>query len=190
MRAAKIQRARNLIMKLGQDSWSEVEMGQTAEGAVSGRVGLLALLAVVVVCGGCAAASALPLGSMLGSPNSVTLNVYHNTETRLEQNNFVVTRTNVVGKTSGFSLLGFITIFPADYAKAMRRLYANADITPGRPQTVVNMNLYQNSSYFILFGIPHTYVSGDVIEFVPIGSTNNPVNPPHLPPGATKAAGE
>jgi hypothetical protein len=156
-------------MKFGQNIWSSVEMGLSAERANSGCLGLLPLLGLVAICGGCAAASVLPLGSLLGSPNATSLNVYHNTETRLEQNNFVVVRTNVVGKTSGFSLLGFVTIVPADYAKAMTRLYANAAIRPGQPQTMVNMNLYQNSSYFILFGIPHTYVSGDVIEFISPG---------------------
>jgi hypothetical protein len=150
--------------------------------AASGSLGvwaLLGLMALGALGAGCAAAATLPLGSLLGSPNSSTLNLYHSTETRLEQRNFIVIKTNVVGRASGFSLLGFITIVPADFNTALTRLYTSAALSPGQSQTIVNMNLSQNSTYFILFGIPRTYVSGDVVEFVPSSATDNqPRSPP------------
>jgi hypothetical protein len=184
---SRIQQRRDVAatsanMRLGYYARAGAEMAPSTERENCGRLSLLVVLglaALAAVGGGCAAAAALPLGSLLGSPNASNLNIYHATETRLEQDNFVVLKTNVVGKTSGFSLLGFITIVPADFNKAMGRLYANAGLRPGQSQTVVNMNLYQNSAYFILFGIPRTYVSGDVVEFVPTSVTKNqPLSPP------------
>lgn len=137
-----------------------------------------AVMGVSALAGGCAAATALPLGSMLSSPNASALNVYHATETRLETKNFVVVKTNVVGQTSGFSLLGVITIVPAKFTKAMSRLYANAGVRPGQAQTMVNMNVNQDSTYLILFSIPRTYVSADVVEFTSTSETNNQARPP------------
>jgi hypothetical protein len=143
--------------------------------AVSYFAALIALATMVV---GCAAMTALPLSSMLGSPNSSALNVYHTTEIRLEQRNFVVVKTNVVGQTSGFSLLGVITIVPAKFTKALSRLYANADMRPGQSQTIVNMNINQDSTYLILFSIPRTYVSGDVVEFISTNAAEKEARPP------------
>ncbi len=134
----------------------------------------MALIGLAVLVGGCAAMAALPLGSMMGSPNASALNVYHATETRLDQRNFVVVKTNVVGQTSGFSLLGVITIVPAKFTKAMNLLYANAGVAPGQSQAIVNMNINQDSMYLILFSIPHTYVSGDVVEFISTNAAENP----------------
>ena len=149
-----------------------------------------ALIALAALAGGCAAMTALPLGSMLGSPNSSALNVYHTTETRLDQRNFVVLKTNVVGQTSGFSLLGVVTIVPAKFTTAMRRLYTHAGLAPGQSQTIVNMNINQDSTYLVLFSIPRTYVSGDVVEFISTNSaeskvqqeaTNAPAKPQSAP---------
>jgi hypothetical protein len=148
---------------------------------------IAALIGLAVLLGGCAAATALPLGSMLGSPNASALNIYHTTETRLDQRNFVVVKTNVVGQTSGFSLLGIITIVPAKFTKAMSRMYANAGVTPGQSQTIVNMNINQDSTYLILFSIPRTYVSGDVVEFISTNASGNEALPPSAnskPPSA------
>ena len=116
---------------------------------------------------------------MLGSPNSSSISVFHTTETRLETANFIIIKTNVIGQTSGFSLLGILPIVPAKFTKAMTRLYANAGMRPGKSQTLVNLNMNQDSTDLILFSIPRTYVSGDVVEFV---STNVPTNQPALPP--------
>ncbi len=77
-----------------------------------------------ILLSGCAAATALPLGSMLGSPNASALNVYHTTGDTPGKKQFfrLVVKTNVVGQTSGFSLLGVVTIVPAKFTKAMNRL--------------------------------------------------------------------
>ena len=100
---------------------------------------LLALLALVALAGGCAAAAALPVASMVSSPNASALEIHNNTNVRLQEQNFVVLKNNVVGQSSGFSLLGILTIVPASFTTAMSRLCAQAELQSGRPQTMVNL---------------------------------------------------
>lgn len=127
---------------------------------------LLAALGLAVLTGGCAAA-AISAASMMGSPSPSALEIHNNTDVRLQEKNFIVIKTNVVGQSSGFSLLGILTIVPAKFTKAMSRLYVQAEMQPGRPQTLVNLILEKDSVYFILFSLPRTAIRADVIEFVP-----------------------
>ena len=135
---------------------------------------LVALLAMAALAGGCAAFSALPVASVLGSPNSSALEIHNNTDVRLQERNFMVIRTNVVGESSGFSLLGILTIVPAKFTKAMSRLYDQAEMQPGRPQTLVNLILEKDATYYILFSLPRTSIRADVIEFIPPDAENPP----------------
>jgi hypothetical protein len=151
---------------------------------------LLALfvpLGLAALVGGCAALAALPVSSMVGSPNSAALEIHNSTEARLQEKNFIVIKTNVVGQSTGFSLLGLLTIVPARFNKAMSRLYAQAEMQPGRPQTVVNLIMEQDSMYFILFSLPRTSISADVIEFIPATATEPQ---PRAPPGQTRSKTE
>jgi hypothetical protein len=162
------------------------KMHQTAEEAAFNSLKLLLLLslcAVVVLTGGCAAMAALPLSALIGSPNSQNMQFHNNTDVRIEQKNFQVIKTNVVGESKGFSLLGFITIVPARVTTAMNRLYANAEMQYGQPQMIANFMMEQNSSYYILFGIPRTTMRADIIEFTPPPPI---VNEPPPPPPETK----
>jgi hypothetical protein len=133
---------------------------------------LLALLGLVALAAGCAAFSALPVASMMGSPNAAALEIHNSTDVRLQAANFIVTKPNVVGQSKGFSLLGLLTIVPADFTKAMDRVYAQAEIQPGRSQTLANLNMERNSTYLILFSIPRISICADVIEFIPASVTN------------------
>ena len=128
---------------------------------------LIALLGVVVLCSGCAGLAALPVSSVLGSPNSTALEIHNNTDVRLQQPNFIVTKANASGQNMGFSLFGILTIVPAKFSTAMSRLYAQAALQPGRSQTVANLILERNSTFYILFSVPQIAVSADVIEFIP-----------------------
>jgi hypothetical protein len=139
---------------------------------------LLALLGLAALGSGCAALSALPVSSVVGSPNAAALEIHNNTDVRLEGKNFVVIRTNVVGQSSGFSLFGILTIVPAKFTKAMNRLYTQAEMQPGKPQTLVSLVMEKDASYFILFSIPRTAIRADVIEFVPATATDVPPRPP------------
>ena len=120
----------------------------------------------------------MPIASVMGSPNASALEIHNNTDVQLRENNFIVIKTNVVGQSSGFSLLGIITIVPAKFTKAMSRLYAEAEMQSGRPQTLVNLIMEKNATYFILFSLPRTSIRADVIEFNRAAPTNIQPRPP------------
>ena len=128
---------------------------------------LIALLGIVVLSSGCAGLTALPVSSMLGSPNSTALEIHNNTDVRLQEPNFIVTKANASGQSKEFSLIGILTIVPAKFSTAMSRLYAQAELQPGRSQTLANLIMERNSTFYILFSIPQVAVSADVIEFTP-----------------------
>ena len=145
-------------------------MRQVVANAIASRQKLpplLALLGLAALAGGCAAVSALPVTSVIGSPNAAALEIHNNTDVRLQAKNFIVIKTNVMGQSSGFALFGILTIVPAKFTKAMSRLYAQADMQAGRPQTLVNLVMEKDATYFILFSLPRTAIRADVIEFIP-----------------------
>jgi hypothetical protein len=136
----------------------------------------LALLGLALA-GGCAAVSTLPVASVIGSPNASALEIHNGTDVRLQDANFIVIKTNVVGQSKGFALLGILTIVPAKFTTAASRLYTQAEMQQGRPQTLANMVMEEDSLYLILFSIPRTAIRADVIEFIP-AATNIPPRPP------------
>jgi hypothetical protein len=136
-------------------------------------VALLALLA-----GGCAAVSVLPIAALMGSPNASALEIHSQTDIRLEAADFILTKPNVVGQSEGFSLLGVLTIVPPKFTEAMNRLSTQAEMQPGRPQTLANLVMEKNSSYFILYSLPRISLRADVIEFIAVHATNLPPPPP------------
>jgi hypothetical protein len=176
-------------MRTGQRQGSDSEKHQIVEKGSSSHLkifALMALLGLVSLAGGCAALSALPVGSVLGSPNSSSVQIYNTTQARLQERNFIVIKTNLIGESKGFSLLGILPIVPAKFTKAMSRLYMQAEMQPGRSQTIVNLIMEQESTYLILFSIPRTSIRADLIEFIPPNATNIP--PPLAPePAKTKA---
>ncbi len=114
---------------------------------------------------GCAALT--PVTSLLttlpgGAP---PLQVHEETRVDLAGNNFDLVKTNVWGQSKGFSLLGLITIVPPTLTKAMQRMYAAAQMSPGRAQSIAHLVIEQTSSYYILFGIPKIDVRADIVEF-------------------------
>jgi hypothetical protein len=136
------------------------------EAATLLRVCVSCLLAWFVT--GCAAVG--PVESLLsgggGTPAS-DLDVRTATSVRLQEGNFVTVRTNVVGSSKGFKLLGLITLYPATLNKAMGRLYNNAEVETGRPQTFAHFIVEHSGIYVILFSIPKVTVRADLIEFLP-----------------------
>jgi hypothetical protein len=134
---------------------------------LSAFLALLALAGLAALASGCAAVSALPIASVVGSPTASTLEIHNNTDVRLQERNFILIKTNVVGRSKGFSLLGVLTMVPATFNKAMGRLYAQSGMEPGRSQTLVNLVMEKDSVYLILFSIPRTSIRADVVEFIP-----------------------
>jgi hypothetical protein len=148
---------------------------RVAEG-MQKMVAPLAFLGLVLA-GGCTAVSTLPLASVIGSPNASALEIHNSTEVRLQDANFIVIKTNVVGESKGFSLLGILTIVPAKFTTAASRLYTQAEMQQGRPQTLAHIVMEKDSTYLVLFGIPRTAIRADVIEFIS-PATNTVLRPP------------
>src|SRR5438045_3991132 len=127
---------------------------------------VLILLAGGFLLSGCAALAPLTaISHPSGAAPSVQVN--EQTSVSLARDNFTLVKTNEWGQSKGFSLLGFITIYPATLSKAMKRMYGQAEMQPGQPQTVAHMIIEQSSSYLILFSIPKIEVRADIVEFKP-----------------------
>jgi hypothetical protein len=105
---------------------------------------------------------AAPLLSSHGSGNA---GMQSETLVNLSKDNFIVTRTNVVGISKGFSLLGFIPIYPARVNTALDRLYAKSGIEQGSSKSLAHLTIERTSTYWILFSIPETSIRAQVVEF-------------------------
>lgn len=136
---------------------------------------VLCLLPIGFLFAGCAAVA--PLTSLIGTPHGDVpgLQVHEQTSVNLARDNFVLVKTNLVGQSKGFSLLGFITMHPATLTKAMSRMYASAQMPPGRPETLAHLIIEHSNSYWILFGIPKVEVRADVVAFRPEPSSTGPL---------------
>jgi Family of unknown function (DUF6567) len=139
------------------------------------RIVILFVLGLLM--SGCAALTPVnsSFGSLLGGHPPTE--VHEQTSVNLAQGNFVLVKTNVVGRSKGFSLLGFITIYPATLTTAMSRMYAAAQMHPGEPQSVANLIVEHSGSFWILFGIPKVEVHADIVEFRPVVATSERVKP-------------
>ena len=140
--------------------------GRTLFGPVLG-------LGMALLVTGCAAVA--PLSSLLtGAGPAASTEVHTQTDVKLQEGNFVLIRTNAVGISKGFKLLGFITLRPATLTQAMDQLYADAQAQHGRPQTLVHLVVEHSGIYVILFSIPQVSVRADLIEFLPVGEEEQP----------------
>jgi hypothetical protein len=103
----------------------------------------------------------LPLPSGSGPASVLTL-----TEVHLAQRNYRVVRTNVVGTSRGFALLGLISVKPPDAIEAFARLYEAGGIAEGNALALINVLQHSRAPYFILFSLPEITFRADVVEFV------------------------
>jgi hypothetical protein len=149
------------------------------EGTLILRVLLLTVSCFAFV--GCAAVAPLTAVAAGGSIAG-TVEVHSQTTVRLQEANFALVRTNVVGTSQGFKLLGFITLYPATLNRAMDRLYASAQAEHGRPQTLANLMIEHSGIYVVLFSLPVVTARADLIEFVPPVAQEEQEN---LPPRST-----
>ena len=83
----------------------------------------------------------------------------------LSRKNFRVVRANVIGESTGFSLLGFIPFVPPRQTKAMTDLYAKAGITEGTAFALTNVIQERSNIYLILFSLPKISIRADIVEF-------------------------
>jgi len=92
----------------------------------------------------------------------------HSTSTSVDlaKSNYRIIKSNAIGESSGFSLLGFIPLVPPTYTDAMSDLYGKAGISEGKAQALVNVTQERSMLYLILFSIPKLTVRADIIEFL------------------------
>jgi len=91
--------------------------------------------------------------------------VLHSTQVQLLGNNYRVLQTNLVAKSGGFKLFGFITIKAPSYVQAVSRLYAKAQVEEGAPQALANVVHETAGMNLILFSLPKIRVRADLVEF-------------------------
>lgn len=86
-------------------------------------------------------------------------------------------KTNVQGECKGFSLLGIITIVPAQFSTATNRLYGQEQVQQGRPQALVNVVVERSRAYLILYSIPKVSIRADLVELVLPAGLPEPLRP-------------
>jgi hypothetical protein len=86
-------------------------------------------------------------------------------------------RTNVVGTSRGFALLGLITVKPPDATEAFARLYEAGGMSEGQALALINVIQQSSAPYFILFSLPEITFRADVVEFVETVPRQRPETP-------------
>lgn len=133
-----------------------------------------AILGVCLVLSGCTMLpTVVPSGLSALSPTSA-VEMHTETTVKLSEGNFVLVKTNACGRSKGFQLFGVLTIVSPKYSTAMSRLYAQAGVREGRPQTFVHLTMQRSSMYVILFSIPELSLHADIVEFIPASTSQAP----------------
>jgi hypothetical protein len=127
----------------------------------------LLVLAAGLLAGGCTGVAPVASTAAGGLFGQVPAAVNSQTAVNLSEANFVVVKTNVVGRAKGFRLLCIIPITPARLTTAMDRLYAKADIQVGQPKALAHLVTEYSCTYWILFAFPEVTVRADVVQFNP-----------------------
>src|SRR6516165_7114930 len=142
------------------------------------------LFILALACFLCGCTSVPPAGSGILAPFGQSQNPAHiQTSVNLAEGNFTVVKTNLIGRSTGFSLLGLIPIIPPKFTKAMSETYAKAGIQEGESKTLANFIVEHSGSYWILCSLPEIIVRADVVQFNPRTSieTNTQTNAPASP---------
>ncbi len=136
----------------------------------------IASLGLAALLTGCAGRATTSFLSVLPGVSSQDLR--NQTDVKLSEGNFVLVKTNVIGQSRGFALLGFITIVPAEFNTAFSRLYSQAGMESGKSQTLTDIAIERTGSYWILFSLPRCTVRADVVQFVPATGAKPATDPP------------
>ena len=91
----------------------------------------------------------------------------HSNDTRvdLSRNNYKIIRSNAIGRSSGFSLLGILPIVPPTYNSAMADLHGAGGLQEGQAQALANVTQERSTLYLVLFSIPRITIRADIVEF-------------------------
>ena len=114
---------------------------------------LLIVVAALALLSGCARSAYYP--GQGGTGTNVTLT----------HQNYRVVKSNAIGDSHGFSLLGVLPMWTPRYSAAMTELYQSAGVAEGKATALTNVAQEDSKLYFILFSIPTLTVRADIIEF-------------------------
>ena len=88
------------------------------------------------------------------------------TEVRLDSNNYKVVKAGVRGESTGFKLLGLISLAAPSYADAKAALYQNTgENLTGRSIALANQTEDSSGVNLLIFQIPKVTITADVVEF-------------------------
>ena len=88
------------------------------------------------------------------------------THVALESNNYKMVKAGVRGESTGFKILGFISIAAPSYADAKAALYQNTgENLTGRSIALANQTEDTSGINLIIFQIPKVTITADVVEF-------------------------
>ena len=112
---------------------------------------LFPILIVHALFAGCAAVPILPLVSPFLSGQQPQVSTI--TSVQLATQNYKIVKTNMVGTSRGFSLLGFISLMSPDYAEATAQLYQAGESPKERPRpsSMSCSRIVPPTSFFLVF---------------------------------------
>ncbi len=87
------------------------------------------------------------------------------TEVNLSQNNYRIIHSNVIGRSSGYRLLGFIPLKDPTYTDAMTNLYQTAGIPDGSAIALTNVVQEDTTLFLFLFSRNTITIRADFVEF-------------------------
>jgi hypothetical protein len=88
------------------------------------------------------------------------------TNVGLDSNNYKMVKAGVRGESTGFKLLGCISLVSPSYADAKAALYQNTgENLTGRSIALANQTEDTSGINLIIFQIPKVTITADVIEF-------------------------
>jgi len=112
---------------------------------------LSALISISVILSSCNSPSGLAHGT--------------GTQVDLGKKNYRVIKSNAVGASWGFWLLGFIPIIPTSHTEAITDMCEKSSLKEGAAQAYINVAEEKSTIYLILFSLPKLSVRADIVEF-------------------------
>ena len=108
----------------------------------------------------------LLISIMLSSCSSPS-GLAHGTGTQVDlgKKNYRVIKSNAVGASWGFWLLGFIPIVPTSHTEAITDMCGKSSLKEGSAQAYINVAEEKTTIYLILFSLPKLSVRADIVEF-------------------------
>ena len=108
----------------------------------------------------------LSISVLLSSCNSPS-GFSHGTGTQVDlgKKNYRVVKSNAVGASWGFWLLGVIPIVPTSHTEAITDMCEKSSLKEGSAQAYINVAEEKSTIYLILFSLPKLSVRADIVEF-------------------------